>query len=57
MTASSFTPTMLWGHVGDTFSTGPVISRLQGDAAIGHVRYSTTGDTIFAQCAAAVRQF
>jgi amidophosphoribosyltransferase len=34
------------GHVGDTFSTGPIMARLQGDAAIGHVRYSTTGDTI-----------
>ncbi|PLX39644.1 MAG: amidophosphoribosyltransferase [Hyphomicrobiales bacterium] len=31
------------GLVGDHFSKGPVIERLQGDRAIGHTRYSTTG--------------
>ncbi|MBI3512833.1 MAG: amidophosphoribosyltransferase [Proteobacteria bacterium] len=34
------------GHVGDNFSAGPAISRLKGHAAIGHVRYATTGDTL-----------
>jgi len=33
------------GHVGDNFGTETVISRLVGTAAIGHVRYSTTGET------------
>jgi amidophosphoribosyltransferase len=31
------------GHVADHFSKESVISRLTGHAAIGHVRYSTTG--------------
>ncbi len=34
------------GLVGDIFSREAVISRLSGHAAIGHVRYSTTGDTV-----------
>ncbi len=34
------------GHVGDIFSSEAVIGRLPGHAAIGHVRYSTTGDTV-----------
>src|SRR5262252_8853294 len=34
------------GLVGDTFSRGDVIDRLPGSTAIGHVRYSTTGETI-----------
>ncbi len=34
------------GHVGDIFSSETVIGRLVGHAAIGHVRYSTTGDTV-----------
>jgi len=34
------------GHVGDIFSSEEVIGRLPGLAAIGHVRYSTTGDTV-----------
>ncbi len=34
------------GLVGDTFSRREVIDRLPGQAAIGHVRYSTTGETI-----------
>ncbi len=34
------------GLVGDIFSSEEVIGRLPGHAAIGHVRYSTTGDTI-----------
>ena len=33
------------GLVGDTFSSERIMSRLVGDAAIGHVRYSTTGET------------
>jgi amidophosphoribosyltransferase len=34
------------GLVGDTFSRAEVISRLPGNMAVGHVRYSTTGGTI-----------
>jgi amidophosphoribosyltransferase len=34
------------GLVGDHFSNPKVIERLQGRAAVGHVRYSTTGETI-----------
>src|SRR2546423_11910475 len=34
------------GLVGDTFSRRDVIERLPGSAAVGHVRYSTTGETI-----------
>ena len=34
------------GLVGDHFSKGEVIERLPGLSAIGHTRYSTTGETI-----------
>lgn len=34
------------GLVGDAFSDAAVIDRLPGDSAVGHVRYSTTGDTL-----------
>lgn len=34
------------GLVGEHFTKESVIERLKGDSAIGHVRYSTTGDTI-----------
>src|SRR6266850_6844903 len=34
------------GLVGDTFSRREVIERLPGSTAVGHVRYSTTGETI-----------
>ncbi len=34
------------GLVGDHFSSEKVMERLIGDIAIGHVRYSTTGETI-----------
>lgn len=34
------------GLVGDHFSSGKIIDRLKGQAAIGHVRYSTTGEAI-----------
>jgi amidophosphoribosyltransferase len=34
------------GLVGDTFSKRHVIEHLPGSAAVGHVRYSTTGETI-----------
>jgi amidophosphoribosyltransferase len=34
------------GLVGDHFSSEKVINRLQGSLALGHVRYSTTGETI-----------
>jgi amidophosphoribosyltransferase len=32
------------GHVGDHFNSERVVERLQGVAAIGHVRYSTAGE-------------
>ncbi len=34
------------GLVGDHFSSAKVIDRLKGNLALGHVRYSTTGETI-----------
>jgi amidophosphoribosyltransferase len=34
------------GLVGDHFSSEKIINRLQGKTALGHVRYSTTGETI-----------
>ena len=34
------------GLVGDNFSDHAVIDRLKGNSAIGHTRYSTTGETI-----------
>src|ERR1700680_2231122 len=34
------------GLGGDTFSRREVIERLPGTTAVGHVRYSTTGETI-----------
>src|SRR5690606_25395898 len=34
------------GLVGDSFSDRATIERLEGLSAIGHVRYSTTGETI-----------
>ncbi len=34
------------GHVGDIFGDEKVIERLPGAMALGHVRYSTTGDTV-----------
>src|ERR1700761_1233294 len=34
------------GLVGDAFSRREVIDRLPGTSAVGHVRYSTTGETI-----------
>lgn len=33
------------GHVADVFTT-PVLVELKGEAAIGHTRYSTAGDTV-----------
>src|SRR5690348_16813666 len=34
------------GLVGESFSRREVIDRLPGNSAVGHVRYSTTGETI-----------
>ena len=34
------------GHVGKNFSSQDVIGKLRGHSALGHVRYSTTGDTV-----------
>ena len=33
------------GHVGDSFDSPQVIGQLRGNSAVGHVRYSTTGET------------
>lgn len=38
------------GHVADNFTSQSVIDALPGDRAIGHVRYSTTGDTVLRNC-------
>lgn len=42
----SFNAHRALGHVGESFSSEHVIKQLKGHAAIGHVRYATTGDTI-----------
>src|SRR5690606_26610149 len=34
------------GLVGDNFNKGSVIKRLMGNMAVGHNRYSTTGNTL-----------
>ena len=34
------------GHVGDTFADPDLMRTLKGNSAIGHNRYSTTGDTV-----------
>jgi amidophosphoribosyltransferase len=34
------------GLVGDHFSSEKIIDRLKGNSSVGHVRYSTTGETI-----------
>jgi amidophosphoribosyltransferase len=34
------------GHVGDNFTSEEMIGRLPGSLAIGHTRYSTTGETV-----------
>ncbi len=34
------------GLVGDNFNNQNIINRLTGDSAVGHVRYSTSGDTV-----------
>jgi len=34
------------GLVGDNFNTPATMDRLSGDVSIGHVRYSTSGDTV-----------
>jgi len=38
------------GHVADNFTSKEVIDSLPGSAAIGHTRYSTTGDTVLRNC-------
>ncbi len=43
---STFHSERRMGLVGDNFNKQKVIDRLQGDMAIGHNRYSTTGDTV-----------
>ena len=32
------------GHVADNFAQASIMGKLTGQAAIGHVRYSTTGE-------------
>ncbi|HJZ42337.1 MAG TPA: amidophosphoribosyltransferase, partial [Hyphomicrobiaceae bacterium] len=41
-----FHPERRLGLVGDNFNKAEVIGRLKGHIALGHNRYSTTGDTI-----------
>lgn len=38
------------GHVADNFTSRAIIDELKGDAAVGHVRYSTTGATELRNC-------
>ena len=45
-TASRYNSERRLGLVGDHFSKASTIERLPGESAIGHVRYSTTGETI-----------
>ncbi len=33
------------GHVADNFSSESIVAKLKGNSVIGHVRYSTTGET------------
>ncbi len=54
---TKFYPHRELGLVGDIFGTAAVIDKLHGTQAIGHVRYSTTGETLlrnaqplFAEC-------
>ena len=42
---SRFYPHRALGLVGDIFGEQEIIDTLPGDSAIGHVRYSTTGET------------
>ena len=41
-----FTAHRALGHVGDNFNSSAVMNALQGDMAIGHNRYATTGETL-----------
>ncbi|MBI1275002.1 amidophosphoribosyltransferase [bacterium] len=41
-----FTNLKALGLVGDNFTNESMMAQLRGDAAIGHVRYSTTGETV-----------
>ncbi|GJL98796.1 MAG: amidophosphoribosyltransferase [Methyloligella sp.] len=43
---SQFQAERRMGLVGDNFNKRNIIERLEGKNAVGHVRYSTTGDTI-----------
>lgn len=47
---SEFYTKRVLGHVADNFTNQDVIDSLPGTAAIGHVRYSTTGDTLLRNC-------
>ena len=44
-TVSIFNAHHALGHVGENFSADSVVERLVGNAAIGHTRYATTGET------------
>ena len=43
----NFNNQLYLGLVGDYFTNQKVIDKLPGEAALGHVRYSTTGKTLF----------
>ncbi len=45
-TGKRFSSERRMGLVGENFSSQSIIDRLPGSAAVGHVRYSTTGETI-----------
>lgn len=45
MDGENFSVHRALGQVGDNFNSEAVMRRLGGNAAIGHVRYATTGDT------------
>ena len=47
---TSFHTKRVLGHVADNFTSQEIIDDLPGETAIGHVRYSTTGDTVLRNC-------
>lgn len=47
---SDFHTKRVLGHVADNFTNQHIIDQLPGSCSIGHVRYSTTGDTVLRNC-------
>ncbi|GHF28867.1 amidophosphoribosyltransferase [Kordiimonas sediminis] len=50
LNGQEFTTRRVLGQVADNFTSQEVIDSLPGNSAIGHVRYSTTGETILRNC-------